>query len=380
MTEKIYELKDSGLVFPDATVLKTSGEDLGRLLVVESNKLLFPESSSNLEAAKELKSELSEMQTASQDTTYEPTLDKVRRFGIQSGAEDVVSLILDRFVKICREKRAQGMNFTPGVQYNHYRVTDHGMEVTFGDYGLFFATLAEAAQDSAYKRHLIKEGLRILGRKDGFFVNPPATNTVVECKDGLLFVKRGNTAEYPYMLHQVAAGHHYPEQTYKPDTKVIELDTLIGYQILTEVGIDISKQPEHLKSILDSMRFNGVAYSTGSKLIGTEKAEILSAARLELTAEQIWDSIQTAASHKWETQQLMAVPQQYIGHVLGATLDSSKKFEGFQQEEVKIFGVERGSLGKDLNSFSRWVPVGVAGLLMHLGTSAYEPYLPQSWK
>lgn len=193
--QRIYDLKDAGLIFPDTTVLKASGKDLGRFVLVDNSDVLFPEAASNFEGAKELKDKLTEIQIASQDQYFKPTLETVRPFGIQRGAEDIVAQILERFVKVCREKRAEGMNFTQGVQYNHYRVTDHGMEVTFGDYGLFFATLAEAAQDTTYKQHLIQEGLSILGRKDGFFVNPPATNTVVECKDGLLFVKRGNTAE-----------------------------------------------------------------------------------------------------------------------------------------------------------------------------------------
>lgn len=240
MNKTIYQIPDGATIFPDSTVITQVNPNSGRFLVVQSDKVLFPETANSLDAAVELRKTLEEMQKASEDGNFMPSINQVRRFGLQQGAEEVVEQILGRYVKVCREKKAEGKPFGPGVQFNFLGVSNDGVITTFGNYGLFFATLIEASKDASYKQYLLTQGSQLLGTRQGFFVNLPGTSTVVETADEkILFVNRGPTAEYADMFGQLAAGHHNPERTVKAGTTEVPLDTLAAYQIGTETGFAV---------------------------------------------------------------------------------------------------------------------------------------------
>ncbi|MBI4149121.1 hypothetical protein HY491_01615 [Candidatus Woesearchaeota archaeon] len=379
MANPIYALPaKQSVVFPDVTVQMTSQPELGRFLLVHSDAVLFPEASNSLEGAQALRTVLSNMQKSAEDASYSPSIQEVRRFGIQHGAEAVVQAILEQYVAICREMKEKKLGFGPGLQYNFQQLTDKGIEVTIGNYGTFFATLRAAAADPAYKSALIHAGETILGSRHGFFVNPPATNTVVECLDGILFVHRGPTGEYADMYHQLAAGHHNPT-----DQPAITLGDLVNQQIKKETNVP----PESVSGF----RLNGVALSTGRILPGTEKAEVLTSARVNLGARDIYQHLQLAPEN-WETRLLYLVPFGSVGEIINGTFDSSQPASGFQgvthykttADGDKKTVHEYTGLGRDPKtdpySVSYWVPVGAAGLLMHLGQGNFERYLPQRWR
>jgi len=317
-----------------------------------------------------LKTVLKQMQQDSEDNRFEPDVEKVREFGIHEGADEVVDNILRRYINICREMRSSGQGFGPGIQYNFQAFSDEGVEVTLGNYGIMFATLINAAGDPDFKKYLIEKGRKLLGNPQGFFVNSPATNTVVKCKDGYLFIRRGPTAEYKHMLHQLAAGHHDPEKSNAQEMDgqtVVPLEELIAYQILSEPNIP--------REFLKDFKCNGMALSTGSELQGTEKAEILTQATIDLSSHEIWQSLQSA-HHKWETQAMYVAATHNINSVISGTFDSEKDPV---LHNVRSYG-PTGELGKDKHSVSYWTPVGAAGLLMALGKNFYERALPMKWK
>jgi hypothetical protein len=357
MSAHIYTDMDSpaAVAFADVTILPNTHPDAGRFILVPSANVLFPEAANDLGAATELKGVLEGMkEEALADSRYVPPLDAVRRFGIQKGAEEVVEHILGRYAQAVREQPKLG----PGVQYNFHGLTEEGVETTLGNYGLFFATLIAASRDPDYKAALIEAGENVFGNRHGFFVNPPATNAVVECPDGYLFAVRGATGEYPYMLHQIAAGHHFPDKTLPGRTAdrhgrvIIPLDELVGYQVSTEVGAGAAPHVQDIKML-------GIAFSSGNQLPGTEKVEVLTSAYIAQRAADIWESIKGSA-HNWETKSLLRVPKEGIEQFMDATEDKEQPF--ILPSGVQRFGAER-QLGTDRASASYWVPVGLAGLL-----------------
>jgi len=341
---QIYNLGNRATeISPDATVL-ADGSCTPQLNLVKTSEGLFPEAASDLQADTELSGILAELQSSGV-----VDLSRFRRFGIQDCASEVVQTILDKYVAICRVMAERGLNFKPGPQYNFRGLSPDGVDVTYGDYGLFQATLIEASRDPRYRQYLIERGQELFGDRSAFFVNPPATNTVVHCKDGrVLFVKRGITAEYPFMLHEAAAGHHKPVEQ-----QIVTLRQLILQQIQQETGV----------SDIGDFHFNGIAFSSGSTIDSTEKAELLTSASVDLTDQQVFEIFNGKAPHKWEVARLCSIGRKDISQLIAATDDCSREFSGLP-EGVRVFGQSDnfGELGRDPNSVSYWVPVGLAGM------------------
>lgn len=367
MANKLYDLSgEDSVVFPDSSVVKSYGREIKGFELVNYTNVLFPDVSDDLEGSEELKNVMTEMQKKSDDPEYMPGTDEVKGFGIHANSKDVVKEIMSRYVKVCRDMKKNGLGFGPGIQYNFKGFDEKNVHVTFSNYGLFFATLIEASKDKKYKEFLIKRGEKLFGARDAFFVNPPATNTVVESKDGILFVNRGTTAEYPFMYHQVAAGHHKPVKE-----KNVSLKDLIAQQIFTETGVGADK--------VSNLKFNGIALSSGWKIPGTEKAEILTSAKIDLTSDQIYRSISEKAPHRWETRQLLSVPREHVGEVIIKTFDSEKGNIAFKNVKIYSLDDKPMTVQEDMNSVSYWVPVGAAGLLMDVGRENYCKYLPDGY-
>ena len=363
MAEKIYGelIQRGGLIqrddtsetieLPDVTIVPSTTE-MGKLSLERKNQILFPEAAKDFEAAAALSSVLEGMQKkALRFQGYTPKLAEFEEFGIQQRAEEVVQRILTNYVEVCREMDRNNKRFGPGMQYVFRGFNrNEGVLVTYGNYGLFAATLLYAAKDPQFKQYLIDKGNELLNDGSAFFHNPVATNAVVECKDGYLFARRGQTAEYANMLHQIAAGHHPPQE----GANEIGLDTLVRTQVATEVAAP--------QDSVQKIRFLGLALSTGSKIVSTEKADLLTSAYIDETAEAIWERMKTA-SHKWETQALYVVPRDEIEHFIKVT--SERMEQGAVPRGVKIFG-EEVPFGTDPNSTSFWVPAGLAGLKTYL--------------
>ena len=350
-----FAYSEKNLILPDVTVIPK--DVASNFRVIESNKVLFPESANNLEAAGELKDVLSKIQRYSEDPKYSCSLNSVNRFGIQKGAEEIVELILNKYVDVCREKRDKKLGFGPGIQYNFFGLGPEGIEVTLGNYGTFAATLLKAAEDSKYKSMLINESENIFGHehKHGFTVNPPATNAICETKDEyILIVNRGPTAEYSKMYHNLAAGHHDPIEVSKAGD-IINIEDLILHQINKEVGFS----KDDLKI---DFKFNGIAFSAGydKNISGTEKVEVLTYAKIDKTVNEIVESIKRNPEHRWETRQLLAVPRKKINEFIKKTSDA-KKPVGYVVGIEKYFSDVQP--GTDSNSKSYWVPVGLANLI-----------------
>jgi hypothetical protein len=363
--ENVYSKEN--LILPDVTVISPDKGIKSNLVVVESKNVLFPEAANSLDGAKSLKETLSDVQELSKDQNYsvsKSSLNEFREFGIQKGAEDIIELILKRYVDICREKREKGLGFSPGLQYNFLGLDSREVNVTISNYGLFGATLLKAAEDPDYKSMLIKEGEKLFGSKNrhGFIVNPPATNAICETKEGyILFVNRGPTAEYSKMYHNLAAGHHNPEKL--SGKGKIPLEELIVHQIDQEVGLS--------KENLKEFNFNGIAFSAGydKDIFGTEKVELLTYAKINKNIKEVIESMKNAP-HKWETRQLLAVPKENIDYLVKKTSDS-KKPVGYIPGLKKYFNDVQP--GTDPNSKSYWVPVGLANLIKYTGTNPYIP-------
>ena len=364
----IYEdvYSKGNLILPDVTVIPEDKGIASNFRVIESDKVLFPEASNNLEAAKKLKDILKNVQEDSKEKGYSietkyPELKKFEPFGIQPGAKDVVKLILTKYVDVCREKRKAKLGFGPGIQYNFSKLGNEGIEVTLGNYGTFAATLLKAAEDPNYKSTLINEGKKRLGNRQGFFVNPPATNAICETKDGyFLIVNRGPTAEYSEMYHNLAAGHHDPEKL-SDKGKEIPLEDLIYHQLDTEVGLA-------RKDLID-FKFNGIAFSAGDDkdIFGTEKVEVLTYAKIDKTVKEVIESLKNAP-HRWETRQLLAVPEEKINEFIKKTSDAKKEVDYVVGIKKYFSDVQPGT---DLNSKSYWVPVGFANLIAYTGANPY---------
>jgi len=354
MAEKIYGeldgIEDADTIeFPDVTIVPST-KKMGKLALINTSGILFPEAANDFEAAAALSSVLEGMQEKALRQGYTPKLAEVEEFGIQPGAEEVVQRILTNYVEVCREMDRNNKRFGPGMQYVFQGFEKEGVLVTYGNYGLFAATLLDAAKDPRFKQYLIDKGNELFNEGSAFFHNPVATNVVVECKDGYLFARRGKTAEYANMLHQIAAGHHPPQE----GADEIDLDTLVRTQVATEVAAP--------QDIVQKIRFLGLALSTGSKIVSTEKVDLLTSAYIDETAEEIWERMQDA-SHKWETQALYVVPKRAVGHFIEIT--SERMEQGAVPMGVKIFG-EEVPLGTDPNSTSFWVPASLAGLKTYL--------------
>jgi len=353
------------LILPDVTAIPNYNKNVtSSFNIVKSDKVLFPEAANNLEAAEELKDVLSKIQIYSKDPKYPCSLDSVNRFGVQKGAEETVELILNKYVEICREKRKAKLGFGPGIQYNFSKLGNEGIEVILGNYGTFAATLLKAAENKEYKQELIKKGEEVLGNRQGFFVNPPAINAICESSDGyILIANRGPTAEYNKMYHNPAAGHHDDKKWGKVGD-IIPLEDLVAYQIDREVGLP--------KKDLIELKFNGIAFSAGydKKIVGTEKSEILTYAKINKTVNEIAKSMKTA-KHSWETRQLLAVPIEKINEFIKKTSDARKDV-GYVAGIKKRFNLDVQP-GTDPNSKSYWVPVGLANLI---AWTRVNPYIP----
>lgn len=369
---EIYQLPEDATVFPDSTWIKMRAAGTG-LIPTRADSVLLPESANNIEAEIDLAEVLEGIQRNSAYPTFKPDWRDVKRFGIQQGAEDVIQNILERYVKVCREKRQEKLVFGSGPQYSFLRLSMGGIAVTLGDYGLYFATLVEASRDSAYKSYLLQKGRDILKSRQGFFVNPPGTTVVAECLDGILLVNRGPTADHPYSYYQVAGGHYAP--TKAQAQKLIPIDELTAYQLEKETGLDIRKEPDSNK--VSGHSFNGLAFATGYELKGTEKLEVLTSISLNISAAEVAKSIQDKAEHRWETRQLLAVPRERIGEVIEGTLDASKPPTDLN--EFMVFGKPEKPQ-KNPNSVSYWLPVGITALFAHLGPDVYSGHLPQRWQ
>ncbi len=358
-----YVYGKENLILPDVTVITEEKGIASNFRVVKSDKVLFPEAANNLEGARSLKKSLSNIQELSKDLNYsisKANLNEFKDFGIQKGAKEIVESILTKYVDICREKREKKLGFGPGIQYNFFGFGPEGIEVTLGNYGTFAATLLKSAEDKNYKKFLIEQGKRVLGKRQGFFVNPPATNAICETKEGyVLFVNRGPTAEYSKMYHNLAAGHHDPEKL--SDKGKIPLDELIVHQINQEVGLS--------KNDLEKFSFNGIAFSAGydNNIIGTEKVEVLTYARINKDIKEILKSLENAP-HKWETRQLLSVPKENLNYLIKKTSDSKKPVGFIPELEKYSSDVQPGN---DPNSKSYWVPVGLANLITHTGVNPY---------
>ncbi len=360
MKEHIYPIPANATVFPDSTVITQVNPNSGRFSVVQSEKVLFPEAANSLDAAVELKKTLEEMQKASEDENFTPSINQVRRFGLQQDSGEVVKQILNRYVRVCREKKAEGKPFGPGIQFNFLGLTSEGINVTFGNYGLFFATLVEASKDPSYKQYLLQQGRQLLEVQQGFFVNLPGTSTIVETADGkILFVNRGPTAEYANMFGQIAAGHHSPERLVKTGVTEIPLDALVAYQIGTETGLPAQD--------VTGFGLEAIAFSTGGRITGTEKVEVLTTARIKRTIDEVAASIVEKAVQRWETRALYAITPEQADKVIAATFDASKPAGSIDTFRHKGLGQENIVPGTDVNSVSYWVPVHAGALLAHLG-------------
>ena len=357
-----FAYSEENLILPDVTAIPNYDKNVtSNFNIVKSDNVLFPETANNLEAAKELKEVLSKIQIYSENPGYVCSLDSVNRFGVQKGAEETVKLILNKYVEICREKRKAKLGFGPGIQYNFSKLGNEGIEVILGNYGTFAATLLKAAEDKEYKKELIKKGEEVLGNRQGFFVNPPAINAICESSDGyILIANRGSTAEYNKMYHNPAAGHHDDKKWGKVGD-IIPLEELIGYQMDREIGLS--------RNNLKELKFNGIAFSAGydKKIVGTEKAEILTYAKLNKKVDEIAKSMRTA-KHSWETRQLLAVPKGKINDFIQRTSDARKNV-GYIVGIGKYFNDVQP--GTDPNSKSYWVPVGLANLIAWTGTNPY---------
>lgn len=356
------------LILPDVTAIPNYDKNVtSNFIVVKSDNVLFPEAANNLEAAKKLKDILKNVQEDSKEKGYSietkyPELKKFEPFGIQPGAKDVVKLILTKYVDVCREKRKAKLGFGPGIQYNFSKLGNEGIEVTLGNYGTFAATLLKAAEDKEYKKELIKKGEEVLGNRQGFFVNPPATNAICESSDGhILIVNRGPTAEYNNMYHNLAAGHHDPEKL-SDKGKEIPLEDLIYHQLDTEVGL--------VRKDLINFKFNGIAFSAGydKNISGTEKVEILTYAKIDKTVEEVFESLNKNPAHRWETRQLLAVPEEKINEFIKKTSDAKKEVDYMGGIKKYFSDVQPGT---DPNSKSYWVPVGFANLIAYTGANPY---------
>ena len=359
-----FAYSKENLILPDVTAIPNYDKNVtSSFNIVKSGKVLFPEAANNLEAAKELKDVLSKIQIYSKDPKYSCSLNSVNRFGVQKGAKETVELILNKYVEICREKRKAKLGFGPGIQYNFSKLGNEGIEVTLGNYGTFAATLLKAAEDNEYKKELIKKGEEVLGNRQGFFVNPPATNAICESSDGyILIVNRGPTAEYSKMYHNLAAGHHDPENL-SDKGKEIPLEDLIVHQIDKEVGLS--------RGDLKEFKFNGIAFSAGDDkdIFGTEKVEILTYAKIDKTVEEVFESLNKNPAHRWETRQLLAVPREKINDFIKRTSDAKKQVGDVWW--IKTYFNLDVQPGTDQNSKSYWVPVGLANLIAWTKTNPY---------
>ncbi len=371
---EIYQLPKDATVFPDSTWIKTENTRTGLIPTrARADSVLLPEAANNIEAEIGLAKVLEEIQNNSADPNFKPDWKDVKRFGIQQGAKDVIQKILERYVKVCREKKQEKLVFGSGPHYSFLQLATEGIAVTLGDYGLYFATLVEASRDNAYKSYLLRKGQDILKSRQGFFVSPPGTTVVAECLDGILLVNRGPTADSPHSYFQVAGGHYVPTEAQAQNP--VPIDELIAYQLKKETGVDIRKEPDGNK--VSELSFNGLAFATGYELKGTEKLEILTSVRLNISAADVAKSIQNKAEHRWETRQLLAVPRERIGEVIAGTLDASKP--PMDLSEFVVFGNDEKPQ-KNPNSVSYWVPVGIAALFAYLGPDVYSGHLPQRWK
>jgi len=358
-----FAYSEKNLILPDVTAIPNYDKNVtSNFKVVKSDNVLFPEAANNLEAAKELKEVLSKIQIYSKDPKYSCSLNSVNRFGVQKGTEKTVELILNKYVEICREKRKAKLGFGPGIQYNFSKLGNEGIEVTLGNYGTFAATLLKAAENKEYKKGLIKKGEELLGNRQGFFVNPPAINAICETKDEyILIANRGPTAEYNKMYHNPAAGHHDDKKWGKVGD-IIPLEDLVAYQIDREVGLP--------KKDLIELKFNGIAFSAGydKDIFGTEKVEVLTYAKLDKTAKEVFESLNKNPAHRWETRQLLAVPEEKINDFIKKTSDAKKEV-GYVVGIKKYFSDVQP--GTDPNSKSYWVPVGFANLIVYTGAKPY---------
>ena len=364
-----FAYSKENLILPDVTAIPNYNKNItSNFKVVKSDNVLFPDAANNLKAAKKLKDILKNVQEDSKEEGYSikakyPELKKFEQFGIQPGTKDIVELILTKYVEVCREKRKAKLGFGPGIQYNFSKLGNEGIEVTLGNYGTFAATLLKAAEDNEYKKELIKKGEEVLGNRQGFFVNPPATNAICESSDGyILIVNRGPTAEYSKMYHNLAAGHHDPENL-SDKGKEIPLEDLIVHQIDKEVGLS--------RGDLKEFKFNGIAFSAGDDkdIFGTEKVEILTYAKIDKTVEEVFESLNKNPAHRWETRQLLAVPREKINDFIKRTSDAKKQVGDVWW--IKTYFNLDVQPGTDQNSKSYWVPVGLANLIAWTKTNPY---------
>ncbi len=374
---RIYNLA-KGIEFADSTLVKNANPGAARFVVVQTDQVLFPKASNSLEAAVALEEALMRVQhKAVSDRTYSPLISEVAEFGIQKGAEDAVKKILESFAAVCRQKHSEGSTFSPGTQFNLHKVTEDGIEVTLGNYGLFFATTTAASLAASFKRYLIQKGIELLGRREGFFVNLPSTTLTLETSDGkALFVNRGPTAEWKNMYGMAAAGHHNPKTTlakaqeiryHGATTKTIPLRQLAAQQL----GTELATTPEETGEIT----LTAVAYSTGHQIEGTEKPEIIAHVKLPFTADEVAIRIKEKAPHRWETRVLYAATQGQLGTVINGTF--YKPEPPASLDEMVILGEKGLKPQTDPNSVSYWVPVHAAALLTQ--AKDYRESLVRRW-
>jgi len=363
-----FAYSKENLILPDVTAISNYNKNItSNFKVVKSDNVLFPDAANNLKAAKKLKDILKNVQEDSKEEGYSikakyPELKKFEQFGIQPGTKDIVELILTKYVEVCREKRKAKLGFGPGIQYNFSKLGNEGIEVILGNYGTFAATLLKAAENPDYKKFLIGQGERLLGNRQGFFVNPPAINAICESSDGyILIANRGPTAEYDRMYHNIAAGHQDDKKWGKAGD-IIPLENLVAYQINREVGLP--------KKDLIELNFNGIAFSAGydERIIGTEKIELLAYTKLNKTVDEIAESMKTA-KHSWETRQLLAVPREKINDFIKRTSDAKKQVGDVWW--IKTYFNLDVQPGTDPNSKSYWVPVGLSNLIVWTRVNPY---------
>lgn len=307
----------------------------------KTSELLFPEATLNLEAATDLKAALEELQRQALERDdklrgpQDVELTKaIQQFGVPRQHIQMVKEILAHYMNICRTLNAEGKVFKPGVQYNYQGVSEEGLDVTFGNYGLFLATAGQAAKDQGYKNRLTRAGRQWTNNPAAFVHNPPAFNTVVTTTDlQLLAAHRGATAEYADMLHSAAAGHHPVN-----GRLIVSYEEILNKQLELELGLPFDERTVHTPL--------GLAWSAGKNIKGTEKPEAIFRTSVPFTESQVRGHLEESAAHRWETKQLIAV---HIAHAQ-MLLD---------EEEGQAFG-------SDPNSVDHWVPVGRAALIQAL--------------
>ncbi|MBW2970668.1 hypothetical protein KY320_00745, partial [Candidatus Woesearchaeota archaeon] len=225
--EMIYALPNEGVQqYRDVTAIE-GNPDMGKLIVVpadENRPKLFSLAANDLDIAIGLRDDLKELQQSSLDPKFSVSRDLAKRFNTlycgfnTPGHLDAVYSILTKAVDVCREKKAAGLGFFSGDQFDYQALSEEGTLVSFGDYMIFGSTLLEGARDPIWKAELIQRGEALFGSRAACFVNPPALNAAIETIDGYeLITHRDKTVEFPYKLHKSAAGHHRLVHAMKDD-------------------------------------------------------------------------------------------------------------------------------------------------------------------